>query len=87
MAEQPIEPLIRALRGWRVQIQSEAANGCPPLSIDADGLFGGETVLPEGKSSQYLSSLLLVAPYAAKKAELTVEGEVFSRPYVEMTLA
>ena len=87
MAERPIEPLIQALRGWQVQIQSEAANGCPPLSIDANGLSGGETVLPEGKSSQYLSSLLLVAPYADKKAELTVEGEVFSQPYVKMTLA
>jgi 3-phosphoshikimate 1-carboxyvinyltransferase len=87
MTERPIEPLIQALRGWNVQIQSEAGNGCPPLSIDADGLSGGETVLPEGKSSQYLSSLLLVAPYAAHKAELKVEGEVFSRPYVEMTMA
>ncbi|WP_446008190.1 3-phosphoshikimate 1-carboxyvinyltransferase [Candidatus Electrothrix sp.] len=87
MAERPIEPLIRALRGWQVQIQSEAANGCPPLSIDAAGLSGGETVLPEGKSSQYLSSLLLVAPYAAQKADLKVEGEVFSKPYVKMTLA
>ncbi len=87
MAERPIDPLIHALRGWQVQIQSEAANGCPPLSIDANGLSGGETVLPEGKSSQYLSSLLLVAPYAAKKADLKVEGEVFSQPYVKMTLA
>lgn len=87
MAERPIEPLIQALRGWQVQIQSEAANGCPPLSIDADGLAGGKTVLPEGKSSQYLSSLLLVAPYAAAPAELQVEGEVFSQPYVKMTLA
>ncbi|MCI5222801.1 MAG: 3-phosphoshikimate 1-carboxyvinyltransferase, partial [Candidatus Electrothrix sp. AR4] len=86
-AERPIEPLIQALRGWNVQIQSESGNGCPPLSIDANGLSGGGTVLPEGKSSQYLSSLLLVAPYAAKKTELKVEGEVFSRPYVEMTLA
>ncbi|WYD80784.1 MAG: 3-phosphoshikimate 1-carboxyvinyltransferase [Candidatus Electrothrix gigas] len=87
MAERPIDPLIHALRGWQVQIQSEAANGCPPLSIDANGLAGGETILPEGKSSQYLSSLLLVAPYAAKKANLKVEGEVFSKPYVKMTLA
>ncbi|WPD22942.1 MAG: 3-phosphoshikimate 1-carboxyvinyltransferase [Candidatus Electrothrix scaldis] len=87
MAERPIEPLIHALRGWRVQIQSEAANGCPPLSIDAAGLYGGKTILPEGKSSQYLSSLLLVAPYAAEAAELLVEGEVFSQPYVKMTLA
>ena len=87
MAERPIDPLIHALRGWQVQIQSEAANGCPPLSIDANGLAGGETILPEGKSSQYLSSLLLVAPYAANKANLKVEGEVFSKPYVKMTLA
>lgn len=87
MAERPIDPLIHALRGWQVQIQSEAANGCPPLSIDANGLSGGKTVLPEGKSSQYLSSLLLVAPYAGAQAELKVEGEVFSKPYVKMTLA
>jgi 3-phosphoshikimate 1-carboxyvinyltransferase len=43
--------------------------------------------LPEGKSSQYLSSLLLVAPYASTPAELEVQGEILSRPYVEMTLA
>jgi 3-phosphoshikimate 1-carboxyvinyltransferase len=55
--------------------------------IKADGLSGGKTILPEGKSSQYLSSLLLVAPYAKNMAELEVHGIVLSRPYVEMTLA
>ena len=44
-------------------------------------------VLPEGKSSQYLSSLLLVAPYAREAASLAVSGEVLSKPYVTMTLA
>jgi 3-phosphoshikimate 1-carboxyvinyltransferase len=78
---------MEALQGWKVQIRSEADNGCPPLLIDADGLSGGRTVLPEAKSSQYLSSLLLVAPYSAQPAELEVQGEVLSRPYVEMTLA
>jgi 3-phosphoshikimate 1-carboxyvinyltransferase len=87
MAERPIEPLIKALQGWDVQIVSEAGNGCPPLRIDAHGLSGNRTILPEGKSSQYLSSLLLVAPYAAQPAELEVLGQVFSRPYVAMTLA
>lgn len=87
MAERPIAPLLEALHGWQVAVVSEAGNGCPPLTIDAKGLAGGRTVLPEGKSSQYLSSLLLVAPYAAKLAELEVRGEVLSRPYVEMTLA
>lgn len=87
MAERPIAPLMEALQGWGVQLKSDADNGCPPLTISADGIAGSSTVLPEGKSSQYLSSLLLVAPYAADLAELEVQGEVLSKPYVEMTLA
>ena len=87
MAERPIAPLMEALQGWGVQLESDAGNGCPPLTVDAEGITGGRTILPEGKSSQYLSSLLLVAPYAQKQAELEVQGEVLSRPYVEMTLA
>jgi len=87
MAERPIEPLMTALRGWGVQIASIHQTGCPPLRIDASGIHGGATVLPEGKSSQYLSSLLLVAPYAKAPAELEVLGEVLSKPYVTMTLA
>lgn len=87
MQERPIEPLITALRGWGVDIESIHGSGCPPLSIVADGLSGGLTILPEGKSSQYLSSLLLVAPYARKQAELQVLGEIVSKPYIAMTLA
>jgi 3-phosphoshikimate 1-carboxyvinyltransferase len=87
MAERPIQPLISALKGWGVDIASINNNGCPPLQIKAKGLSGGNTVLPEGKSSQYLSSLLLVAPYAGAEAKLAVEGEMLSMPYVYMTLA
>ncbi|MEW6595849.1 MAG: 3-phosphoshikimate 1-carboxyvinyltransferase [Thermodesulfobacteriota bacterium] len=87
MAERPIAPLMQALTGWGAAIRSVKGTGCPPLEILAQGLRGGETVLPEGKSSQYLSSLLLVAPYAASPATLRVEGEVLSKPYVHMTLA
>lgn len=87
MAQRPIAPLMAALQGWGANISSDADNGCPPLTIQAQGLDGGKTVLPEGKSSQYLSSLLLVAPYARDLAELEVRGEVFSKPYVEMTLS
>ncbi len=86
MARRPIAPLMDALQGWGVAIESDTENGCPPLTISANGLSGGTTVLPEGKSSQYLSSLLLVAPYAAEPSELEVRGEVYSKPYVEMTL-
>jgi 3-phosphoshikimate 1-carboxyvinyltransferase len=87
MAERPIQPLMQALAGWGVDIASINSNGCPPLLIKANGLSGGRTVLPEGKSSQYLSSLLLVGPYARQEAFLDVEGEILSLPYVIMTLA
>jgi 3-phosphoshikimate 1-carboxyvinyltransferase len=87
MRERPIGPLMEALRGWGVDIRSVMDTGCPPLRITSHGLPGGETVLPEGKSSQYLSSLLLVAPYAARPATLEVRGEVLSKPYVAMTLS
>ncbi len=86
MARRPIDPLMKALEGWGVDIVADAGNNCPPLTINASGLSGGKTVLPAGKSSQYLSSLLLVAPYAREMAELKVEGEVYSKPYVEMTM-
>jgi len=87
MAERPIQPLMEALRGWGVEIRSINDTGCPPLAILAKGLHGGRTLLPEGKSSQYLSSLLLVAPYATRPASLDVSGEVLSKPYVTMTMA
>ncbi len=87
MRERPIAPLMEALQGWGVDIHSIKNTGCPPLAINSKGLTGGATILPEGKSSQYLSSLLLVAPYAAAPATLEVKGEVLSKPYVAMTLS
>ncbi|MGW8194462.1 MAG: 3-phosphoshikimate 1-carboxyvinyltransferase [Desulforhopalus sp.] len=87
MYQRPIGPLTAALRGWGADIVAVRGTDCPPLQINGCGLEGGLTVLPEGKSSQYLSSLLLVAPYARTPARLKVEGEVLSKPYVAMTLA
>lgn len=87
MHQRPIAPLLEALRGWGVDVESVQGNGCPPLLLRANGLSGGRTVLPEGRSSQYLSSLLLVAPFAREQAELEVQGEILSKPYVAMTLS
>ncbi len=90
LEQRPIEPLLAALRGWGVDVFSIYETGCPPLRIEnkrGGGIVGGTTLLPEGSSSQYLSSLLLAAPYAANPAILEVAGVVPSRPYVAMTLA
>lgn len=87
MQKRPIGPLMKALQGWGVDIRSINGTDCPPLLINGCGLTGGTTILPEGKSSQYLSSLLLVAPYAQTPAILKVEGQILSRPYIAMTLS
>jgi len=87
MAERPIWPLLEALRSWGADARSVYGTGCPPVRIDARGLSGGETVLSAAKSSQFLSSLLIVAPYTREPARIRLEGPLVSRPYVDLTLA
>ncbi|MCA2002369.1 MAG: 3-phosphoshikimate 1-carboxyvinyltransferase, partial [Chloroflexi bacterium] len=60
---------------------------CPPLRIAASGLRGGKTKIAGGISSQFLSALLMVAPYAQSPVEIEVAGELNSKPYVDMTAA
>ncbi len=85
MSERPIAPLLKALKAWGVKARS--TDGCPPLEIDAHGLDGGEALLSASKSSQYLSSMLLIGPYAETPARIRLEGPLVSRPYVDMTMA
>ena len=87
MAERPIGPLLEALKAWGAEARSVENTGCPPVEIKAHGLEGGETLLSASKSSQYLSSLLLVAPIARNPAKITLDGPLVSRPYVDLTLA
>src|SRR5262249_40053188 len=65
---------------------SEGANGCPPVRIETQGLPGGRVHIRGDVSSQFLSGLLLVAPFAHRDVEVQVDGPLVSRPYVEMTL-
>ncbi|MEF3169512.1 MAG: 3-phosphoshikimate 1-carboxyvinyltransferase [Deltaproteobacteria bacterium] len=87
MAERPIEPLLSALRAWGAGAVSLRGTGCPPVAIEARGLEGGEVALSANLSSQYLSSLLIVAPYARKPARIRLDGPLVSRPYVDITLS
>jgi 3-phosphoshikimate 1-carboxyvinyltransferase len=60
---------------------------CPPLKIIASGLPGGKTKVAGNISSQFLSALLMVAPYAQSPVEIEVATELNSKPYVDMTLS
>ena len=87
MRERPIEDQLEALRALGVDARSERGNGCPPVVVQADGLPGGSVAVAGDRSSQYLSGLLLAAPYARAPLTLEVTGALQSRPFVDMTLA
>lgn len=86
MRERPIEDLLQGLRLINVNAYSEQGNLCPPVIVEANGLVGGPTSIDGSRSSQYLSALLLVAPYAKLLTQIEVSGTFVSRPFVELTL-
>jgi 3-phosphoshikimate 1-carboxyvinyltransferase len=87
MRQRPIADLLAALRPWGGDVVCEAGGDCPPVTVRANGLAGGETTVGGSISSQYLSGMLMAAPYTAAPAVIAVDGELVSRPYVDMTLA
>ena len=87
MRKRPIQPLLDGLRALGVDAESLEATGCPPVVVRAKGIAGGRARVRGDVSSQYLSALLMAAPYAARDVELEIEGELVSAPYVTMTLS
>lgn len=87
MRERPIEPLLASLRSLGCEATSDLGTGCPPITIHSRGLAGGTTQVAGDVSSQFLSGLLLSAPYAKSPLTIEVPGDLVSVPYVEMTLA
>jgi 3-phosphoshikimate 1-carboxyvinyltransferase len=87
MRERPIEDLLAALRQLGVRAFSEAGTGCPPVVVESEGLPGGRVRLRGDVSSQFLSGLLLAAPFAQDEIVIDIEGPLVSEPYVAMTLA
>jgi 3-phosphoshikimate 1-carboxyvinyltransferase len=86
MRERPIADLLDGLGQLGVDAVSERRNGCPPVVVQADGLRGGAVRIRGGVSSQFLSGLLLAAPFASGPVTITVEGPLVSSPYVFMTV-
>ncbi|HHT9118765.1 MAG TPA: 3-phosphoshikimate 1-carboxyvinyltransferase, partial [Candidatus Hypogeohydataceae bacterium YC38] len=86
MHQRPIQDLLDCLNQLGARVKSRFGNGCPPVIIEARGLEGGRATMKGNLSSQYFTAVLLSAPYARKDVEIKVEGELVSRPYVDMTL-
>jgi 3-phosphoshikimate 1-carboxyvinyltransferase len=86
LQERPIGELVRALRELGVHDISASGDNFPPLRIRSQGMKGGKARLTGRESSQYLSSLLLAAPYGGTEVEIEVDGSIVSGPYVDLTL-
>ncbi|MCA9245624.1 MAG: 3-phosphoshikimate 1-carboxyvinyltransferase [Planctomycetales bacterium] len=87
MRQRPIRDLLNALTELGVAIRAENDDGCPPVVVQSEGLSGGTTTMKGDVSSQFLSGLLMVAPLASENVRICLDGELVSRPYVEMTCA
>ncbi len=85
LCERPMGELLTALGQLGVQAVSAREDGCPPVIVYG-GLPGGHAQLSGAVSSQYLSALLLIGPLAGPGVEITITGELVSRPYADMTL-
>jgi len=87
MRQRPIQELVDALTPLGGDAVSEHGSGAPPVLVRAHGLAGGRTTLSAARSSQFLSALLQVAPYAARDVDIVLQGEVIAQPYIDMTIA
>jgi 3-phosphoshikimate 1-carboxyvinyltransferase len=87
MDERPIGDLVDALNGIGARIDYLGAPGYPPLAIHPGAIRAGGTVKVRGNvSSQFLTGLLIALPMTGSRTIIAVEGELISRPYVDITL-
>lgn len=86
MKQRPIGPLVDTLRSLGASIEYVGIEGFPPLKITGRKLSGGEVSIDRSLSSQFVSSLLLIAPIFEKGLTLHLEGKSSSDSYLEMTL-
>jgi len=86
MKHRPVRILVEALNSLGAKIEYIEKEGFPPLKIFGCALTGGEIHLNGSVSSQYISALMMIAPFMQKGLKITLDGKIISRPYIEMTI-
>ena len=87
MQHRPISTLVDALRHLGAEIEYLGEEGFPPLRITGKKLRGGKLSVAGSVSSQYISALLMIGPTLSEGLHLTLEGNIVSRPYIDLTLS
>ena len=86
MHQRPIGDLVDALRGSGARIDYLGLQGYPPVAIHPAKILASEVRVRGEVSSQFLTALLMALPLSGKDSRIEVEGELISKPYVEITL-
>lgn len=86
LVQRPVKPLVDALRQLGADITYLGEEGYPPLRIGSFTQKSNHIVIPSDISSQFISALLMMGPMLTGGLKLELEGKIFSRPYIEMTL-
>ncbi|WP_438863002.1 3-phosphoshikimate 1-carboxyvinyltransferase [Neptunicella sp.] len=86
MEERPIQPLIEALKTAGGKIEYLKNEGFVPLKITGQALQGGVIKVDGTLSSQFLTALLMAAPLFKTDCEIQIQGELVSKPYIDITL-
>ncbi|HKA43916.1 MAG TPA: 3-phosphoshikimate 1-carboxyvinyltransferase, partial [Burkholderiales bacterium] len=87
MHERPIGDLVDALRQLGASVTYLGREGYPPLAVNPGAIRGGGEVSLRGNvSSQFLTGLLIALPLINARTVVNVEGDLISKPYVEITL-
>ncbi|GAH85136.1 unnamed protein product, partial [marine sediment metagenome] len=84
LAGRPVRPLVQALR--QLGVDGSCQGEVAPVVVKGGKLKGGVTELPGNISSQFVSALLLIAPFAEEGAVIRLTTPLESEPYVLMTL-
>jgi 3-phosphoshikimate 1-carboxyvinyltransferase len=86
MRQRPIGELVDLLKNLGVRIEYLGLSGFPPIRVGAHGLPGGLVRFGAAQSSQYLSAILMAAPYARNEVRVDLDPGQTSWPYVAMTM-
>src|SRR5436190_4314443 len=86
MRERPIGDLLESLALLGIEARRGHGTGCPPVEVRGGGWRGGNVAINAAVSSQFLSGLLMAAPFAPVDTTFQVQGDLVSRPYVDMTI-
>ena len=86
MRERPIGDLVDALEQLGADVEIIGSHGCPPVRVRGPQLAGGPARIDASRSSQYVSAIMMAAPYATDPVTLRLGGPVVSRPYIQSTI-